>query len=233
MMWWWQSRRQRSAATPGHTLYTKLKKNLKKVAMPPRVKLTSLPTPLFENNYTSFPDKLDVKKFWGALVWNIYTFQIQGVNLSFPFKVESRKLAGLKCCRKSRCQERGLGCGLGGALGWGQLQLVGSEVANRCPSQPSSAWLLLFCQSAHFKNCQVSLKLWHATWEPTATQKQNRKIDFWKTIFKRRNAFLVRLDGFPTQATNEHFMSGCAAWRRGTARKQKAAWLTVLPHSRD
>ena len=35
-----------------------------------------------------------------------------------------------------RCQERGLGVGLGGAAGWGRLQLPGSEVTSRCPSQP-------------------------------------------------------------------------------------------------
>ena len=50
-----------------------------------------------------------------------------------------------------QCQERGLGWGLGGALGWGQLQLVGSEVTNRCPSQPPITGLLLFCRRSHFK----------------------------------------------------------------------------------
>lgn len=45
------------------------------------------------------------------------------------------------------CQERGLGCDLvggGGGGAWtpvGRLQLVGSEVANRCPSQTSVSLL--------------------------------------------------------------------------------------------
>lgn len=73
----------------------------------------------------------------------------------------------------------------------------------------SNAGLLLFCpESVHFKNCQVPLKLWHATWEPTGKKKKNRIIkpfQIWK-------CFLGWLDVMPIK---------------------EAAWLSVLSLLRD
>ncbi len=59
------------------------------------------------------------------------------------------------------------------------------------------------CRSAHFRNCQVSLKLWHATWEPTGKTTATKKK---KKTFQIGKCFLGWLNGFPTQATNEQFM---------------------------
>lgn len=61
---------------------------------------------------------------------------------------QSRSSAeSLQCDAKSE----GLAEALEERFGRGQLQLVGSEVTSRCPSQLPNAGLLLFCRSSHFK----------------------------------------------------------------------------------
>lgn len=132
--------------------------------------------------------------------------QIQGWTISV--KTESGKLAELKRCRKflAQCQERGLGWGLGGALGRGQLQLLGSEVTNRCPSQPpmpgcySFVGVLISGTAKFLSNSDMQLG--------SPQEKQAEKIK----PFQIGKCFLGWLDGFPTQPTNEQFMSRCAAW---------------------
>lgn len=117
--------------------------------------------------------------FWGTWVW-IYNVRFRGWTI--PFKTESGKLAKLQRRRHfvAQCQERGLGWGLGGALGWGQLQLVGSEVTNRCPSQPPTPGCFSFVGVLISRTAKLLSKLWHATWE------QNKII---KNISNRETLF--------------------------------------------
>lgn len=100
-----------------------------------------------------------------------------------------------------QCQERGLGWDLGGALGWRQLQLVGSEVTNRCPSQPPALGCWSFVRVL-ISICQISL----------ICNSGVHKGKWKKTQYKVGNCFLVAFDGLPAQATNEQFIFWCAAW---------------------
>lgn len=126
-------------------------------------------------------------------------------------RFKSGKLAERTRRRKlvERCQEGGLGWGLGGALGRGQPQLVGSEVTNRCPSQPPTPGCYSFVlrvfisRTAKFlSNSDMQLG------NPQEKKKKNRIIkpfQIWK-------CFLGWLDVMPIK---------------------EAAWLSVLSLLRD
>lgn len=88
----------------------------------------------------------------------------------------------------------------------------------------SCTGLLVFCQSSHFNLPDFS----HM--QLGGTQGKMKKPQY-----KVGNCFLVAFDGLPAQATNEQFifLMCCMTYNRCNTQKQKAAWLTVLFHSRD
>ena len=110
-----------------------------------------------------------------------------------PFKAESGKLAKLKLCIKFvlKCQQWGLGWGLVGALGWGWLQLVGSEVTSRCPSQPPTLGCFSFVRVL-ISICQISL----------ACNLGAHKKKCKKHPAEERKCFLGWFHGLFTQATD-------------------------------